>query len=100
MNSRGEELSENEVQKARKLKVANQLEWGPRWEEWQTFFWRNRTKGGAKNVDVDKGFNNLLLCVEAMAERLKKDYSHINDILTSFIFGNAQIFGDFMFGNA
>lgn len=83
MNSRGEELSDNEVQKARKLKVANQLEWGPRWEEWQTFFWRNRTKGGAKNVDADKGFNNLLFCVEAMAERLKKDYSHINDIETA-----------------
>ena len=79
MNSRGEELADNEVQKARKLKSSDLSTWGPKWEEWQTFFWRNRNKGNAKNFDADKGFNNLLSCIDAMGHSFDKDYSSIND---------------------
>ncbi len=88
MNSRGEELSNNEMQKSRKLKVAemSQLkEWGRLWEEWQTYFWRNRAKGcGSKaNYDADKGFNNLIACVDAMENSLKIQLSSIEDIKKS-----------------
>lgn len=79
MNSRGEELADNEVQKARRLKSSDLSTWGPKWEEWQTYFWRNRKKGGAKNFDADKGFNNLLSCIDAMGHSFGKDYSSIND---------------------
>ena len=79
MNSRGEELADNEVQKARKLKSSDLSTWGPKWEEWQTYFWRNRTQGKANNFDADKGFNNLLSCIDAMGHSFGKDYSSIND---------------------
>lgn len=79
MNSRGEELADNEVQKARKLKSSDISTWGPKWEDWQTYFWRNRNKGRANNFDADKGFNNLLSCIDAMGRSFGKDYSCIND---------------------
>lgn len=66
MNSRGEGLVNNEVEKARKLKGLDQIKWGKKWEEWQQYFWKNRKKGDANNFDADKGFNNLLSCIESM----------------------------------
>lgn len=66
MNSRGEQLSDNEMQKSRVLPSSELLKYGREWEEWQTFFWRNRTKGNAKNVNADKGFNNFLACIEGL----------------------------------
>lgn len=85
MNSRGEELSNNEIQKSRQLKGKEQLKWGPLWEEWQTYFWRNRTKGcGNKgNFDADKGFNNLLACINAMGNSFKTQFESIEDIKNS-----------------
>lgn len=71
MNSRGEGLSNNEVEKARKLKGLDQKNWGHKWEEWQQYFWKNRKKGEAKNFDADKGFNNLLSCIESMCLSLE-----------------------------
>lgn len=79
MNSRGEELSDNEAQKARRLKDIDQTKWGPLWEEWQTYFWRNRNQGDAKNFDADKGFNNLLACIGAMGDYMKQSYDTIQD---------------------
>lgn len=79
MNSRGEELSDNEAQKARRLKNIDQTKWGPLWEEWQTYFWRNRNQGDAKNFDADKGFNNLLACIGAMGDYMKQSYDTIQD---------------------
>ena len=83
MNSRGEELSNNEVQKARRLNSTDQSKWGPLWEDWQTFFWRNRNKGNAKNFDADKGFNNLLSCIDAMGTSFGMDYNKIQDTQTA-----------------
>lgn len=82
MNSRGEELSDNEVQKARKLKNVDQSKWGPLWEEFQTYFWRNRFQGNANNFDADKGFNNLLSCVSAMGISFGKNYDQMEDTST------------------
>lgn len=64
MNSRGRQLSGNEMQKSRTLKGADQIEYGTRWELWQTFFWRNRKSGGVANPNADKGFNNFLACID------------------------------------
>jgi uncharacterized protein with ParB-like and HNH nuclease domain len=83
MNSRGEELSNNEVQKARRLNSTDQSKWGPLWEDWQTFFWRSRNKGNVKNFDADKGFNNLLSCIDAMGASFGVDYSKIQDTKTA-----------------
>ena len=73
MNSRGEELSNNEIQKSRRLPRNEQIEWGKKWEDWQTYFWKNR----GKNYDADKGFNNFLACIDAMGKYLQEesDYS-------------------------
>ena len=60
MNSRGEQLSDNEMQKARTLPAEDQVKHGKEWEEWQTFFWRNKDK----NRNADKGFNYYLACIE------------------------------------
>ena len=64
MNSRGEQLTDNEMQKARKLPSDALPQYGKDWESWQTYFWRNRKKGGANNHNADKGFNNFLACIE------------------------------------
>ncbi len=65
MNSRGEQLADNEMQKSRTLPSDKLLEYGRQWEEWQTFFWRNRSKGvNTPNPNADKGFNNYLACIE------------------------------------
>ncbi len=77
MNSRGEELSSNEIQKSRRLPTDKQIEWGKKWEEWQTYFWKNR----GENYDADKGFNNFLACIDAMGKYLNIDpYYSIEDI--------------------
>lgn len=64
MNSRGEQLTDNEMQKARKLPSDALLTYGKDWEDWQTYFWRKRKEGGADNQNADKGFNNFLACIE------------------------------------
>ena len=64
MNSRGEQLTDNEMQKARKLPSDALYKYGRDWESWQTFFWRNRKAGGVENPNADKGFNNFLACIE------------------------------------
>lgn len=68
MNSRGEQLSQNELQKASMLPkdYAGLKTWGAKWEEWQTIFWRNR--GG--NSDADEGFNSYLSCITSMEKVL------------------------------
>ena len=66
MNSRGEQLTDNEMQKSRVLPSSDIFKYGRKWEAWQTFFWRNRNKGDAKNANADKGFNNFLACIEGL----------------------------------
>ena len=63
MNSRGEQLTENEMKKARTLPAEKMMEFGSKWESWQTLFWRNRY---GKNAD--KGFNNYLATIDGLEE--------------------------------
>lgn len=48
MNSRGQQLADNETIRARLFDddsvKANQLEWSEKWELWQDFFWKHRNK--------------------------------------------------------
>lgn len=60
MNSRGEQLSDNEMKKARALPAEDQPKYGSIWENWQTFFWRKREG----NPNADKGFNMFLENIE------------------------------------
>ena len=64
MNSRGEQLSQNELKKASLLPndYAGLKAWGAKWEEWQTIFWKRR----GKNADADEGFNSYLSCITSM----------------------------------
>ena len=73
MNSRGEQLADNEMQKARTLPSSDLLVYGQEWESWQTFFWRKRKEGNANNPNADKGFNNYLACIEGL-ENFNKTY--------------------------
>ena len=83
MNSRGEELSNNEVQKSRRLQGKDLAGWGKTWEEWQTYFWRKRGEGGKEaNFDADKGFNNFLACIEAMGSSFGFELDSIEQIQT------------------
>ncbi len=64
MNSRGERLSKNEEQKANILPEDQLIEWGKKWEEWQDFFWKNRSN----NPSADKGFNEFLYCIAGLSQ--------------------------------
>lgn len=75
MNSRGEQLTDNEMQKSRSLPSSDLLKYGTDWEKWQIFFWRNRKKGNANNPNADKGFNNFLACIEGLEKFNKSDYT-------------------------
>lgn len=75
MNSRGEQLTDNEMQKARTLPSSELYNYGKKWEFWQTFFWRKRKEGHANNPNADKGFNNYLACIEGL-ENFNKTYPY------------------------
>ena len=79
MNSRGEQLSSHETQKAASLPPEEQIKWGKKWENWQTFFWKNRNNNKAKNINADKGFNQYLDCIDSL-ERFKYELSSENAI--------------------
>lgn len=76
MNSRGEELSEQENVRALLIgRSDKKLEDGMKWEVWQNFFWKNR----GKNPNSDLGFESFInmaaiihLCDNGNGE--KKDY--------------------------
>ena len=85
MNSRGEQLSSNETQKAASLPPKDQIIWGRKWEEWQTFFWRNRNKE-AVNINADKGLNQYLSCIDSL-ERFRYELS-TKDTVSEEYLGN------------
>jgi hypothetical protein len=78
MNARGEQMQENENLKADllgkiKLSVDSKLtlsklknDWGRNWEEWQQFFWVNRS--GNPNADI--GFNEFVNCIAGLENYL------------------------------
>jgi uncharacterized protein with ParB-like and HNH nuclease domain len=67
MNSRGQQLADNETIRARlfddDLVKANQLEWSEKWEIWQDFFWKHRDKKN-KEITADEGFNEFLRWIQ------------------------------------
>lgn len=67
MNSRGQQLADNETIRARLFDddsvKANQLEWSEKWELWQDFFWKHRNKKN-KEITADEGFNEFLRWVQ------------------------------------
>lgn len=94
MNSRGEQLSDNEMQKSRVLPSTALYKYGGKWESWQTFFWRNRTMGNAQNANADKGFNNFLACIEGLEyfnEPSKKGSTIEIDVIGTYIRGLMHI---------
>lgn len=60
MNSRGEQLSFQEIVRAELMQKINdpkkKIELGNEWEKWQNFFWVNR----GENKNADKGFEEFL----------------------------------------
>ena len=50
MNSRGQQLADNETIRAKLFEnddvKSQQIEWAEKWENWQDFFWKNRTSFG------------------------------------------------------
>jgi len=73
MNSRGQQLADNETIRARLFQSGiakdDPLRWSRLWEEWQDLFWKNRSDGA---TSADKGFNEFLACIGGL-ENFKKD---------------------------
>lgn len=77
MNSRGQELADNETIRAKlfePLSPKEAIEWSEKWEEWQDFFWKRRNKKSL-NSSADNGFNEFLRWVQIikMSVRLDKE---------------------------
>ena len=68
MNSRGQQLADNESIRAKLFDSdvvrENPLEWSEQWENWQDFFWKNRSK--ARGFSADEGFNEFLRWVQLL----------------------------------
>ncbi|MCR9264331.1 MAG: DUF262 domain-containing protein [Flavobacteriaceae bacterium] len=98
MNSRGQQLADNENIRAmlfeeENVKV-NQLEWSEKWENWQDFFWKHRNKK-VSNSSADNGFNELLrwVCIIEMFDnnvKLEDDKSN-STVLKKLIKGDSSL---------
>lgn len=75
MNSTGEQLVQNEIEKAKIISRNNQIDLGQRWEEWQNLFWWHRTYGKdtiTERENADKGFNNYINCIHDLEHKLSQ----------------------------
>lgn len=67
MNSRGQQLADNETIRAMLFKsdIAKKepLKWSKLWEEWQDLFWKKRD---INENSADKGFNEFLACIAGL----------------------------------
>jgi len=92
MNSRGEQLSQNELKKASLLPTDFEglKAWGAKWEDWQTIFWRNR----GDNADADEGFNSYLSCIYSMERMLMNTDSVSIERLEVYIKALTFVTGD------
>jgi uncharacterized protein with ParB-like and HNH nuclease domain len=70
MNSRGQQLADNENIRGKLFEPANikatgdsELYWSERWEIWQDFFWRHRNKQKSRS-NADAGFNEFLRWIQ------------------------------------
>lgn len=77
MNSRGQQLADNESIRAKLFDSVivreKPLEWSEQWENWQDFFWKNRSK--AKGFSADEGFNEFLRWVQLLKMIEKQIFS-------------------------
>ncbi len=71
MNSRGQQLADNETIRARLFepeeikKTGNtEIYWSEQWENWQDFFWKKRNKNSKVASSADAGFNEFLRWVQ------------------------------------
>lgn len=73
MNSRGQQLADNETIRAILFKSDtaknNPLKWSQQWEEWQDLFWKNRKEN---SNSADKGFNEFLACIAGLENFINK----------------------------
>lgn len=87
MNSRGQQLSDNETIRAilfeDEIIKNNQMEWSERWEKWQDFFWKNRSKTNS-SANADKGLNEFLRWVQIISmvesQEIKTDDDDENSV--------------------
>lgn len=67
MNSRGQQLADNETIRAilfkSEIAKSEPLKWSQLWEEWQDLFWKQRDKS---DNSADKGFNEFLSCISGL----------------------------------
>ena len=77
MNSRGQQLADNESIRAKlfdsDIVREKPLEWSEQWEIWQDFFWKNRSK--TKGFSADEGFNEFLRWVQLLKMIEKQIFS-------------------------
>lgn len=89
MNSRGQQLADNETIRAKLFddeKVKNNpLEWSEKWEIWQDFFWKNRNKELIGST-ADEGFNEFLRWVQVlkMYENLMEGQQNSDELSNEF----------------
>lgn len=80
MNSRGQQLADNESIRAKlfdsDIVRANPLDWSEQWENWQDFFWKNRSKD--RGFSADEGFNEFLRWVQLL-KMIEKQISTPDD---------------------
>lgn len=73
MNSRGQQLADNETIRAILFKSndakKDPLKWSRLWEEWQDLFWKNRSEN---DTSCDKGFNEFLACIAGLENYINK----------------------------
>lgn len=96
MNLRGEQLTDNEMKKARMLPQDQLVKHGRDWESWQTFFWLNKDNC-VSNPNADRGFNAFLECIEGMENffyQTKPDIEVIRTYMTAlrYVTGNTVEF--------
>lgn len=67
MNSRGQQLADNENIRAKLFESAEALEdplyWSEEWEKWQDFFWKKRDKNDSQST-ADNGLNEFLRWIQ------------------------------------
>lgn len=100
MNSRGQQLADNETIRAVLFQTeeakTDPLKWSELWEEWQDFFWKNRSKDASS---ADKGFNEFLACISGLENYLKgekifyskEDFERFNQINSKNILNNITL---------
>jgi hypothetical protein len=99
MNARGEQVQANENIKADLLSEFSSIEeknhFGKKWEDWQDFFWQNRSfieknktvkNKTVKNENADKGYNEFLTCISGLERYLfeNEDYFYSKESFEKF----------------